>query len=538
MLFLSIDVNADTSYDMTNRITSPVNYSECGVGSYTGVELNGATNCWNTKTRYQGTLNRIYFNLPAPSGSFEGDTAYRLTIKMATDDWRNNFGTVVVSPGSSYTNNFVDTFTFVSQKQVNITFTVPYSGSTTYQYLWVNLPAKSSGYLITGVSNWNLSNVTLTKLTSGSGGGSSTPSGPSTSFDDTAIINSGKENTQDIINNNNTNTQDVINNANENTQVIKDSIKDNLNNCRDSHNLFNINGEVNVRGNNGVIEPGVNVVSNNVLTTGRNGDIDHAIGQQITGLSGKTITFSAKVISLGTGTQGALGIYDNYELVKMILTDTPNTFISTTYTPNSDNVIFGFFTTGGSGAKFTDIQVNEGSSRLSYEPFGQVCTNKIDDTTNAIKEQTEVSRSIFGKIGDIFTSIINLPIKIAEKLLDMLKSLFIPDSEEFEDLINDFKDTISLKLGVIYQAGDLIINIFTSIINDDSPENACLTFPKVTLPNDLTIIEQTQFCFNSVTDNVPILLTLIRSLSGIFITITFINMLKKKYDDFINGGHL
>lgn len=224
-LFYS-NVFADTSYDMTTRITSPVNYTECGSGSYTGIELNGATNCWKTKTRYQGTLNRIYFNLPAPTGStFEPDTAYRLTIKMATDDWRNNFGTVVVSPGSSYTNNFVDTFTFVSMKQVNITFTVPYSGSTTYQYLYVNLPAKSSGHLITGVSNWNLNNVTLTKLTSGSGGGSSTPSGPSTSFDDTAIINSGKENTQDIINNSNSNTEDIINNNNSNTQEIIESNK-------------------------------------------------------------------------------------------------------------------------------------------------------------------------------------------------------------------------------------------------------------------------------------------------------------------------
>lgn len=227
IIFLTPSVFAETSYDMTSRITSPVNYSECGSGSYTGVELNGSTNCWNTKTRYQGTLQRIYFNLPAPSGStFENDTQYRLVLKMATQDWRNNFGTVAVRPGSSYSNNFVDTFSFVSQTQVNITFTVPYSGSTTYQTLWVDLQGRS-GNLITGVSNWNLNSVVLTKISSGSSGGSTTPSGPTTTFDDTAIINNSKENTQDIINNNNTNTQDVINNNNNNTQEIIDNSNQN-----------------------------------------------------------------------------------------------------------------------------------------------------------------------------------------------------------------------------------------------------------------------------------------------------------------------
>lgn len=267
IIFLSPNTFADTSYDMTSRITSPVNYTECGTGSYTGIELNGATNCWNTKTRYQGTLNRIYFNLPAPTGNaFESDTQYRLVLKMATNDWRNRFGTVVVSPGSSYTNNFVDTFSFVSMQQINITFTVPYGGNTSYQTLWVNLPAENSNSLITGVSNWNLSSVVLTKITSGSGGGSTTPSGPSTSFDDTAIINNANENTQDIINNNNTNTQDIINNNNDNSQQIIENNNENTQNIIDNQTQNSNNIESSLSGLTSAIEGCTNLLSNSMFS--------------------------------------------------------------------------------------------------------------------------------------------------------------------------------------------------------------------------------------------------------------------------------
>ena len=136
-----------------------------------------------------------------------------------------------------------------------------------------------------------------------------------------------------------------------------------------SKNLFNIDGEVNVRGNNGVIDAGVNVVSNNILTCGRNGDEDHALGQKFNDLNGKEITFSAKVLSLGTGAQGALAIYDNGSLAKMIIADTINTVISTTYTCTSNNIVCGFFTTQGTGAQFTEIQVELGDTRTPWAKY-------------------------------------------------------------------------------------------------------------------------------------------------------------------------
>lgn len=413
IIFIAPSVFADTTYDMTSRITSPVEYNVCGAGSYTGVELNGATHCWNTNTRYQGTLSRVYFNLPAPTGStFEADTAYRLSVYMATNDWRNRFGTVAVRPGSSYTNNFVDSFTFVSMKQVNITFTVPYGGSTTYQTLWVDLPATNTNTLITGETNWNLNKVTLTKLTSGSGGGSTNPSGPSTSFDDTAIINNANENTQDIINNNNTNTQDVINNANQNTQEIIDNQNKNaektnelLGNC--FKNILSITNGVYIDSTSGYGYP-VNLEAGKTYTLmSFSGNFGYKIG-----------TSRYSYTDNESGNSGA-----------------SNRFVFT-YTPNSNNgsqqryLMIYMPDPPGVNLQNKKFILVEGNYNGSFIDYGeQACTSKLDSTNNAINDvnnsinNSNVDNGVGEGFFDDFTSqdfglsqIITIPLNTIQSL--------------------------------------------------------------------------------------------------------------------------
>lgn len=156
-----------------------------------------------------------------------------------------------------------------------------------------------------------------------------------------------------------------------------------------------------------------------------------------------------------------------------------------------------------------------------------------------LEEQEETSKGIWQTIKDIFVFLKELPSKLVNLLLDGLKSLFIPDSDELSSIMDNFKATMSEKLGVIYQVGDLLIGIFQDIMSDTQEADSCLTFPSLSIPNVSTpIFEEQEWCFSSITDKIPILLTTIRGITGILITIAFVNMLKKKYDDFINGGNL
>lgn len=135
-----------------------------------------------------------------------------------------------------------------------------------------------------------------------------------------------------------------------------------------SKNLFNINGNVNLYCNNGVQVSGGNIVSGNVLTATQNTYYAHNVGQKFTNLKGKTFTFSAKVVSVGTGSVGHIAIYEDGVDVK-------HTSISVgsigqvTYTGKSDNIILGFATGSGENAQFTDIQVELGDTATSYEPY-------------------------------------------------------------------------------------------------------------------------------------------------------------------------
>ncbi len=143
--------------------------------------------------------------------------------------------------------------------------------------------------------------------------------------------------------------------------VIVDSIK--------TKNIFNINGEVNIKGNNGTDIGTDNTVSGNILTSNYNSANSHGYGQKFTNLNGKTFTFSAKCVSMGTSSTGAkISVYDN-NVLKVEKNITTNNYDSITYTATSNLIVVAFSTAGGTGAQFTDIQVEIGSSRTNYVEY-------------------------------------------------------------------------------------------------------------------------------------------------------------------------
>ena len=207
-------------FEVTTKITAPTcSGSNCSGGHYTGLETynSGSQNVYAVKTRYNGRLATMRFNIPLsgitnwPDGSCfsTGDVNYRLILEMDTNDWNNKFARPFISNGSSGTNWSTGSVVFVSYKKIYIDFKIPNS-NTCEDFIYVYLQSTSqSSTTITQISNWQLQKVTLSvtwpSSSSGSGGSGS---GGSTSTD--------SSNT-DIINNNNQNTTDIINNNNENT---------------------------------------------------------------------------------------------------------------------------------------------------------------------------------------------------------------------------------------------------------------------------------------------------------------------------------
>lgn len=134
-------------------------------------------------------------------------------------------------------------------------------------------------------------------------------------------------------------------------------------------NLFNVNGNVNVKGNNGA-QVNRNTVQDGVLTSLINSTTDHAVGQRLYGLKGKTISFNAKLKSIGNGAAGGLYIYDGGTLKKQAAMTALNiVFAINNYTCETDDVVVAFGTGGGTGAQFYDIMVSYGAASASYVAF-------------------------------------------------------------------------------------------------------------------------------------------------------------------------
>lgn len=158
-------------------------------------------------------------------------------------------------------------------------------------------------------------------------------------------------------------------------------------------NLFNVNGNVNVKGyDNSQVNS--NTVKDGILTCGVNRNTSHAVGQRLYGLKGKTISINAKLKSFGSGTGGYIFVYDGGGEPKrngaIAVLDT--LFAINNYTCQTDDIVIGFSTAGGTGAQFYDIMVSYGTASAGYVAFDTPVTLSKTFSSDAIRWNTVASK--------------------------------------------------------------------------------------------------------------------------------------------------
>lgn len=365
ILFLTPNVFA-AEFNMANNTSATQGGS---TGYYNSLEIynSGSVNRYKLNTRYNGQISTIetFFNYP-----FVQNITYRFTYNMATEDFRNNFGTSYwwdCSQSMTTSNAHTLSVSYISYKKIQ--YSIKPSANTTC--IKVELRSRlTSSVAITGISNWNLSSITLYdpdwQSGSGSGQGTSTPT-PSPS------------NNQDIINNQNNNTQDIINNQNDNTNTI---VENNNNNTQDIINNQNelfgnlcpnlLNPETSVNG----------AFSDNDLTGNLNNTIDTITSDWITVKPNTSYCLS------GSANRFRWQLKNSNEQITSSIWRQPCVVTSddTSYL----RVYYYLKPTGGfvSPSSITDVMLNEGTIFLPYCKFGSY-SSKLDDTTNAINQQNQ-----------------------------------------------------------------------------------------------------------------------------------------------------
>lgn len=162
--------------------------------------------------------------------------------------------------------------------------------------------------------------------------------------------------------------------------------------------------------------------------------------------------------------------------------------------------------------------------------------NEINNANQNHEEAQETRKGILGKIGDLLSSIIELPGKLVSLLIDGLKSLFVPTDEQLYEIVNDSKD-LSENFGFVGESMNFFITIFTSLLGMVNA-NGCVEFPEFTigatsLTPSITFWTAHNVCLN---DN-PILssnITTIRTITSIVLVALFINFAASKFFSILN----
>lgn len=119
--------------------------------------------------------------------------------------------------------------------------------------------------------------------------------------------------------------------------------------------------------------------------------------------------------------------------------------------------------------------------RLTFENIGDSGNGEVVGGLDEVKQEQaktngllgsliELVKSIVNGLGSIVTAIqnivnyiIELPGKLVTAFTDMLKTLFVPSTDEMDDLYKKFSTLMSSKLGFIYESFQLVENLFTTI---------------------------------------------------------------------------
>lgn len=323
------------------------------------------------------------------------------------------------------------------------------------------------------------------------------------------VINNANNNTNNIINNNNSNTESIINSNKETQQVIKDQFSS----CRDSYNLF----------------------ESEYIKTTSNTSINANLKKGIYTLSTKDKENFGGVIYIQLYKDNTL-ITTNGHLLN---TSSSVSFSSSSYwyffqnIPNGNKLTFTLdddyslkiALSNATGSQ--QVMLQKGSESTEYEPYGeQICTNKLD-------EQNKTSKSILGKIGDIL-SYINpfsenfFAYKLVELIINGLKSLFIPKNFDF---LENFKDTMSDKLGFIASIPLQLIDFIIDLKDYAFSTPTSLTFPSISIFgfsfwNQMTI---------DITEGLS-WVSAIKYVTDIICVVLCVNTLRKFYNSFFGGG--
>lgn len=205
----------------------------------------------------------------------------------------------------------------------------------------------------------------------------------------------------------------------------------------------------------------------------------------------------------------------------------PNTGTCLSLAFSSNTTIDFYFHSFAVGYRLTSL----GSKPLTQTEISNALTNDFNNLNNSINNLSSNINETNSKLDEaentrkgIWETIKGIPGQIANSI----KGLFIPDNFDF---LNDFKDSLTSKLGFIADIPIKLLDFTISLADFSWTEYAIITFPKINILGyyfwDDTTIDVTQY-LGFLKDY--------RYLTDVLCVTLCANTLRKWYNKFFGGG--
>ncbi|MBE6156757.1 MAG: hypothetical protein E7161_03315 [Firmicutes bacterium] len=279
------------------------------------------------------------------------------------------------------------------------------------------------------------------------------------------------------------------NETNDKLGSLEESIQDGFNSCSESYNIFDPSG---------TLYNGKGIGSDGSIITDSTGSYyDLYIKVE----PNTTYTLSNKNDEELKGAWFIVYYGSSKNYLSMSKYDTPGTSLTFSTSSNAQYVRLYSYLNLANVNSLENIMIAKGSTKKAFQPYGEVCQNKLDtqiDQNQTIIDQNEETNNLIGGESDDITSkscgmicklkaVINFinPLskdffayKLVELMLNMLKSLFIPEDMDF---VTNFVEALESKLGFIAAIPVKIIEFTMSLATATWSEFKSIQLPSISI---------------------------------------------------------
>lgn len=145
-----------------------------------------------------------------------------------------------------------------------------------------------------------------------------------------------------------------------------------------------------------------------------------------------------------------------------------------------------------------------------------------------LNDENGLLSGIIGWVKNIYNTLVGLPSKIGDFIIDGLKSLFIPTQDFLETTQRRFDYILNLRLGAIWQTCTFATDFIKAFTY--SGDTTSITFPEVTVNLANTPFTFGGWTVNVIPDGFSGIISTLKIITSIGATFLFVNGLMKRYE--------